>query len=611
MQALMLAAGMGKRLKKYTANNTKCMLKIQGKTLIERAVEALLEAGVNKMILVVGYKGDNLKKFLLEECQNPKIKEMEFKFIDNNIFDKTNNIYSLSLAKEELEKEDTILLESDLIYDYKLIKRLVDSKDANLVSVAKYEQWMDGTVIKIDEERNVLEFIEKKNFSFKQLDEYYKTVNVYKFSKEFLNKAFLPFLDSYIKAYGENEYYELVLKIIAHLSRSQLKAIDVSDLDWYEIDDSQDLDIANCMFSTGYERLNYFQKRYGGYWRFDNILDYCYLVNPYFPPKNMIEKINSFSTPLITQYPSGQSIQCINAGRLFDGLEEQFLCVGNGAAELINSLGRLLSGNMYVSKSAFNEYIRCFNNCKFNIFDMYEDQYRFNVDKIKENIDNNDIICLVNPDNPTGAFISYEDAIEIIDICNKKNKIVIFDESFIDFAKKDVRYTLLNNDILEKYKNLIVVKSISKSYGVPGVRLGVIATSDTDLINKIRADVSVWNINSYGEYFLQIANLYKKEYITACDKISNERQRFINDLEMIKDIVVYDSEANYVLCDLGKKNSTNIASKLLEENIFIKDLRTKSAFKDMNYIRLAVRTEEENKILVKKLSEILEEENEE
>lgn len=611
MQAVMLAAGMGKRLKKYTENNTKCMLKIQDKTLIERAIEALLESGITKLIIVAGYKGDNLKNFLLKECKNPKVKKMEIQFIDNDIFDKTNNIYSLSLAKDALAKDDTILLESDLIYDYKLIKRLVDSKDENLVSVAKYEQWMDGTVIKIDKDRNVLEFIEKKNFSFKQLDEYYKTVNVYKFSQKFLNEQFLPFLDAYIKAYGENEYYELVLKIIAHLSRSELKAIDVSDIDWYEIDDAQDLDIAECIFSTGYERISNFQKRYGGYWRFNNLLDYCYLVNPYFPPKSMMEKINSFSTQLITQYPSGQSIQCINAGRLFDGIEEEFLCVGNGAAELINSLGHLLSGNMYVSKSAFNEYVRCFNNCKFNIYDMQEDKYRFNLKKIDENIEKNDIICIVNPDNPTGAFIKYDDAISIIDKCNKKNKIIIFDESFIDFAQKDIRYTLLTNDILKKYKNLIVVKSISKSYGVPGIRLGVLASSNTELIDKIKSDISIWNINSYGEYFLQIANLYKKEYVEACDKICEERQRFIKDLKRINNIIVYDSEANYVLCDLGQKNSTKIASKLLEKNIFIKDLRTKSAFKDKNYIRLAIRTETENKILVESLCEILEEQNEE
>lgn len=611
MQGLMLAAGMGKRLKEYTKNNTKCMLEIQGKTLIERAIEALLEAGINKLILVIGYKGENLKKFLLEECKNPKVKEMEFEFINNSIFDKTNNIYSLSLAIEEMAKDDTILLESDLIYDYELIKRIVEAPDKNLVSVAKYEQWMDGTVIQIDKDRNVLEFIEKKNFSFDQVEKYYKTVNIYKLSKEFIKKEFIPFLDAYIKAYGENEYYELVLKIIAHLSRSQLKAIDVSDLNWYEIDDAQDLDIANGLFSTGKDKLVNFQKRYGGYWRFNDILDYCYLVNPYFPPKSMIEKINYFSTQLITQYPSGQGIECINAGRLFDGLKEDFVCVGNGAAELINSLGHLLKGKMLLTKSVFNEYVRCFKNCEFNIYDMNEDKYRFNTDKIKQNIDNNDIICIVNPDNPTGAFLSYEDAISIINECEEKNKIIIFDESFIDFAKKDKRYTLLDNEILRKYKNLIVVKSISKSYGVPGLRLGVIASGNLKLIKEVKEDISVWNINSYGEYFLQIANLYKKEYVEACNKIGQARERFMEDLKQIKDIEVYDSEANYVLCNLGTKNSTDIATKLLEENIFIKDLRTKLAFKDKNYIRLAVRTEEENKFLVKKLAEALGENNEE
>lgn len=607
MQALMLAAGMGKRLKKYTKNNTKCMLKVYDKTLIERAVEALLEAGVKKFVIVIGYEGENLKRFLLEECKNPKIKEMQFKFINNDVYDKTNNIYSLSLAKEELAKDDTILLESDLIYDYELIKRIVNSKDENLVSVAKYKQWMDGTVIKTDSDNNVLEFIEKKNFSYKEIDQYYKTVNVYKFGKSFINKEFIPFLESYIKAYGENEYYELVLKIIAHLSRCQLKALDVSDIDWYEIDDAQDLDIAQCIFSKGVEKLHNFQKRYGGYWRFDNILDYCYLVNPYFPPKSMIEKFNVFSTELMTQYPSGQAIECINAGRLFDGLEEDYLCVGNGAAELINSLGRLLSGNMFVSKSAFHEYIRCFKNCKFNIYDMQEDEFTFNLKKINKSIENSDIICIVNPDNPTGAFMKYNDAISIIEECSKKNKIVIFDESFIDFADSEIRYTLLCNDILEKYKNLIVVKSISKSYGVPGIRLGVLASGNKDLINKIKSDISIWNINSYGEYFLQVANLYSKDYVQACNKIAQERKRFIEDLKKINGIKVYDSEANYVLCNLGQKDSTKISSKLLEKNIFIKDLRTKDAFKGMNYIRLAIRTEEENKFLVKELKKAMEE----
>jgi len=605
MQALMLAAGMGKRLGKYTKGNTKCMLKIQDKTLIEKAIEACYETGIRKFIIVIGYKGENLKKFITEECQNPILKEMEITFIDNTVYDKTNNIYSLFLAKDELKKDDTILLESDLIYEYSLIKRLVESEEKNLVSVAKYQHWMDGTVIKVNTDNSITEFIEKKDFDFTDIDNYYKTVNAYKFSKEFSTKEFVPFLEAYIKAYGENEYYELVLKIIAHLSRSSLKALDVSDISWYEIDDAQDLDITNCLFSEDEVKLKNYQKRYGGYWRFEKLLDYCYLVNPYYPPKKMLDKINYFSNKLITQYPSGQYVQCINAGRLFNGVEEKYLCVGNGAAELINILGKLLKGDMYVSKSVFNEYVRCFENCKFNIYDMSENDYKYDLDEIYKNIDLNDIICIVNPDNPTGAFIRYEDIIGILDKCKEKNKTIIFDESFIDFAQSDKRYTLITDEVLEKYSNLIIVKSISKSYGVPGIRLGVLATSDLNLLDKIKKYLPVWNINSYGEYFLQIATLYNNEYIKSCNKICEERKIFIDELRKIEGIKVYDSQANYIMCDLGKYDSTLVTMKLLEKNIFIKDLKTKNSFKNMNYIRLAIRTREENEILVKELKNIL------
>ena len=606
MQALMLAAGMGKRLGKYTQGNTKCMLKIQGKTLIERAIEACLDAGIKKFILVVGYKGDNLKKYLLEECTNPNVKKMKLEFIDNDVYDKTNNIFSLYLGKDKLVEDDTILLESDLIYDYGLIKRLVKNKEPNLVSVAKYEQWMDGTVIKIGANNSVSEFIEKKNFDFNELDNYYKTVNVYKLSKDFSKKEFIPFLDAYIKAYGENEYYELVLKIIAHLSRSRLKALDVSDITWYEIDDAQDLDIANCLFSSGEEKLKNFQKRYGGYWRFRGLLDYCYLVNPYYPPKYMIDKMNCSTMELMMQYPSGQYIEGINMGRLLNDTDEKYLVVGNGAAELINTLGRFLSGKMYVSKSVFNEYQRCFDNCKLNIYDMKDNDFKFDLEDIKKNVSKNDILCIVNPDNPTGSFIKYKDIIEILDLCKKKNKLVIFDESFIDFANTKDRYTLINNEILEKYNNLIVIKSISKSYGIPGVRLGVLATSNEEILSNVKKYISIWNINSFAEYYLQICTLYKKDYVRACDMIVEAREEFIKELKTIKGIKVYNSEANYILCDLGKHNSTELAIKLLEnDNIFIKDLRTKKAFKDMNYIRLAVRTKEENKKLINSLAKYL------
>jgi len=601
MQALILAAGMGKRLGRYTAGNTKCMLKVNEKTLVERAIEALLNAGVNKLILVVGYKGENVKDFLLKECKNPKIKDMELVFIDNPIYDKTNNIYSLSLAIEELVKNDTILLESDLIYEPELIKRVVENPNKNVVSVAKYEQWMDGTVVKLGEDYGIKEFIEKKDFCYKEIDQYYKTVNIYKFSKEFLKKEFVPFLKAYIESYGENEYYELVLKVIAHIARSNLYALDVSDLDWYEIDDAQDLDIATCMFSEGKERLAKFQKRYGGYWRFEKILDYCYLVNPYYPTAGLLNRLNYFSKKLITQYPSGQEVNCICASRIFNDINTDYLVVGNGAAELISVLGNsIISGNMFLPESAFNEYARCFGNCKINRFDLSDDNYKYSIEKMKIALKNNDVLCIVNPDNPSGAFIQEADMLDLLDEAKDQRKTIIFDESFIDFADPKERYTLVRDDVLEKYPNLIVVKSISKSYGVPGIRLGILASSNKELIRAIKQKLPVWNINSYAEYFLQTANLYKTDYASACDKISEERERMTKRLREVlpNDCTVYDSQANFILINLGKHNSTDFAVDLLDNDIFIKDLRTKHAFEGKNFIRLAIRTQEENDKLI-------------
>ena len=607
MQALILAAGMGKRLGKYTQDNTKCMLKISGKTLIERAIEALVAAKIPKLILVVGYKRDNVKNYLLHECKNPAIKKIKLVFIENPIYDKTNNIYSLFLAANEFKKEDTILLESDLVYEPELIKRLVESKEKNLVSVAKYKQWMDGTVVKIDHHNNIFEFVEKKNFNYNDIDQYYKTVNAYKFSKEFINQEFIPFLKAYITAYGENEYYELILKIIAHIARSSLKALDVSDLTWYEIDDAQDLDITMCLFSKGQEKLESFQKRYGGYWRFDNLLDYCYLVNPYYPTSNLLNKINFFSNSLIAQYPSGQNVNCICASRIFNDINTKYLAVGNGAAELISVLGQiiakksiLLNQKMFIPSSAFNEYNRCFTGCQINQYDLSQDNYSYKMSTLKSALDDNDIICIVNPDNPTGSFIEQKDLLSFLNQAKIQNKTIILDESFVDFATPKKRYTFIKDKILQKYPNLIIIKSISKSYGVPGLRLGILASSKESLINDIKNLLPVWNINSYGEYFLQIANLYQSDYTNSCNKIAEERTRMIKKLKSVlpKNCIVFPSEANYIMIDLDNIDSTKLTIRLLDNNILIKDLKTKPAFKNKNFIRLAIRTQEENDTLI-------------
>lgn len=250
MQALILAAGTGSRLRPYTLTVPKCMVPVNNVPMIERAIDALIEAGIKKLGIGLGYKADVLKDFISKTFDEKRLDGMKIEYIENPVYDKTNNIYSLYLAKDFFEQDDTILLESDLIYDKKVIKDLVNAKEKNLAVVSHFQNWMDGTVTKLDESDNILDFIGKKNQNPEDVEKYYKTVNIYKFSKDFINHYYFPFLETYMNVYGKNEYYETCLKILALFSPTLLKGFKISPDIWYEIDNSTDLEIASKKFKN-------------------------------------------------------------------------------------------------------------------------------------------------------------------------------------------------------------------------------------------------------------------------------------------------------------------------------------------------------------------------
>ena len=597
----MLAAGMGKRLAKYTQNNTKCMVEVAGQKLIDRAIESLKIAGIKRFVIVIGYKGENLKKYILENHKG----EMDFVFIENKDYATTNNIYSFYLAKDELIKDDTILMESDVIYEPDLIKKMVEYKHQNIAAVAKYESWMDGTVVEADDDHNITSFIEKKDMDNNKLDRYFKTVNIYKFSVPFVRDVYIPFLEAYMKAYGMNSYYETTLKVLCMLKDFPVKAFYMRDIDWYEIDDAQDLSIATALFTKGIEKYNFITSAFGGFWRYTKVKDFCYLVNPYFPPKRLVEKMQNEFSILLTQYPSGENVQNMNAERLF-GVDKEHILVGNGAAELINALGHVARGTIAVNLPAFNEYVRCFKNCVIHEIDNSRIDYKMDVKTIEKAIRECDYTAVINPDNPSGFMLDKEQILALANIAKEAEHKLIIDESFVDFADGKRRFTLLDDKFIGENPNVIVIKSISKSYGVPGIRLGLLATSDTALIKALRDDMQIWNINSFGEYYLQIYQLFAKDYEKACDAIVNERNRVIAELRKLKSIRVYDSEANYILVDLKENSSIELAAKLLDEkHILIKDLSTKNYFHKKNFIRLAIRDENDNNALIEALNEYL------
>lgn len=603
MQAIILAAGMGRRLGEYTKDNTKCMLPVNGERLIDRTLKILCHQGIKKVVIVIGYKGENLKNYIGDRYSS----QLDIEYINNPIYDKTNNIYSLSLAEEKMVEDDTILFESDLIYEEDIVKQLIDNPWPNLALVAKWEYWMDGTVVKIDNENNILDFVSKDMFNFQNVDDYYKTINIYKFSKEFAKEKYLPFLHAYCKAWGNNEYYEQVLKVLTFLSRTDLKALPIRDEKWYEIDDVQDLDIAETIFANDNDILHKYHKRYGGFWRFPKLLDFCYLVNPFFPTAQMKKEMKACFDTLLTEYPSGMYVNSLLAAKYFN-IKQDYVVVGNGAAELIKSMMEMSKGKIGIIYPTFEEYPNRLAKDKVVPFLSDKTDYAYNAQDLMDFYEDKELshLLLINPDNPSGNFIPTQEVITLAKWCKKEEIHLIVDESFVDFSESFLDNSLLHDEILEAYPNLTVIKSISKSYGVPGLRLGILASSDTEMINHIKKDVSIWNINSFGEYYMQIFGKYAKDYVVACKEFIKERERFQKEMEKIPFIRVVPSQANYFMIEIIDRYTPEELSKLLLKrfNILIKSCNNKHGLENKNYIRIAVRCKNDNDALLRALLEL-------
>ena len=602
MQSIILAAGMGKRLKDLTANNTKCMVKVNGVTMIERMLRQLDELNLNRIIIVVGYEGQKLIDYISTLGVKTPIE-----YVRNDIYDKTNNIYSLYLAREYLLQDDTLLLESDLIFEDAVLKKIIEDPYPSLALVAKYESWMDGTVVTLDENNNILSFLDKKHFKFEDIKDYYKTVNIYKFSKEFSTTHYVPFLEAYCKALGNNEYYEQVLKVITLLDKPEIKATILGNESWYEIDDVQDLDIAESIFTTSREeKLKKMESRYGGYWRYPKLIDFCYLVNPFFPSTKLMDEIKANFERLMTEYPSGIEVNSLLAAKYY-GLKREHVVVGNGAAELIKSLMEKLTGKIGIVRPTFEEYPN--RKKPEDVITFYPDNqdFTYTAEDLMTFYADKDIsaLLLINPDNPSGNYIKKEDVLKIASWAENRSITFIVDESFVDFADEE-KASLLDEEVLKNYPNLIVVKSISKSFGVPGLRLGVLASFNKELIDFIKKDIAIWNINSFGEFYLQIFEKYKNDYKEAMKKFKYIRRDYIEKLASIKNLRVIPSQANFVMCEvLGGITAKELTERLLDEfDLLIKDLSSKNGFNG-EYIRLAVKRPEENDKLINTLQEIL------
>ena len=593
---------MGRRLGELTRDNTKCMVEVNGTRLIDRLLSQLATLQLRRVIIVVGYQGQRL----IDYIGNRYDSRLHIEYAENPIYDRTNNIYSLSIVKDQLQQDDTLLIESDLIFSDRLFGMIVDDPRPNLALVAKYESWMDGTMVRIDADHNIVNFVPKQAFKYADSDSYYKTVNIYKFSREFSQQKYVPFLEAYCHALGNNEYYEQVLRVITLLDNTDLKALPIGSERWYEIDDIQDLDIAEALFADDKDVLRKYYGRFGGFWRFPQMLDFCYLVNPYFPTQRLKDELRSNFDTLLTEYPSGMKVNTLIASKCF-GVSEPFIVPGNGAAELIKVLMEETQGKTGFVRPTFEEYPNRYTKEHVTFVPQNSD-YRYTADDLTAFYADKDIqtLLLINPDNPSGNFIPKADVLRLAAWCGERGIRLVVDESFVDFSEDYETNSLLSDNILKAYPRMAVMKSISKSYGVPGLRLGILASADVELISRIKKEVSIWNMNSFAEFFMQIYNKHAADYRQACAKFVSERADFERQLRTVSFFRVMPSQANYFLCEVLPPYSAKdiVVYMLRKHNILTRDCTLKPGLDPTRqYMRIAVRNHVDNGRLIDALKQ--------
>jgi histidinol-phosphate/aromatic aminotransferase/cobyric acid decarboxylase-like protein len=304
---------------------------------------------------------------------------------------------------------------------------------------------------------------------------------------------------------------------------------------------------------------------------------------------------------LLESYSSGMYVNSLLAGKYF-GVNQEYIVVGNGAAELIKLvMEQHAEDRVGMIFPTFDEYPNRLRPEQIVPYVVETPDFTYSADDLMDFYADKNIklLLLINPDNPSGNFIPVDDVLRLAEWCEQGGIRLLLDESFVDFTYGFENNSLLRNDVMEHCPNMMVMKSISKSYGVPGLRLGVLASANKDMIALMKKEVSIWNINSMAEFYMQIYGKYEADYKKACRLFIKERERFFEDLQTVPYLRVVPSQANYFLCEVTDKyTSAELAQKCIENDVVISNCGLKRNMANKQLIRLAVRSRKDNERLI-------------
>ena len=575
MKAIILAAGIARRMLPLSENRHKTLLPIGESTVLGRIMDGLLELGVRDITLVTGHRAGELRDALAT-----RYPELPIRYVHNPRYAETNNIVSLALALEQVPADDdVILIESDLIFAPSLLRALTLPGDDNLALVDRYRPGMDGTVVAVEGGFITGVFPPHLQGESFRHDDKFKTLNIYRFNRDFLEKRFKPLLSCYANLIDGNVYYELVLGMLVNMQRERIRAL-VVDAPWAEVDDPNDFASACFTFEPG-ERARILERGAGGHWNFD-LLDFHFLRNLHFPTDAMIAAVRQALPGLLRNYGSSQEVLDQKLGWHLKTTPGRAIAL-HGASQIYPGLPELLGpGPVLSPQPTFGEYRRTFPGQQ-----TYADAPGIDLAALEAQAAGVSTIVFVSPNNPTGTTLPTE---WLHDFAARHPKQrVIVDESFVDFSGERPLVERLEEKPLG---NVLVLKSLSKTLGVPGLRLGYAYTSDPELQRAIRARIPIWNLSAPAEFFLELSLKFRPELTASFQRSAADREDLAARLRALDCVAqVFPSGGDFLLVRLrgeAPAAGRRMLEALLARNLYVKDVSERFS-PPAPWLRLAVR----------------------
>jgi histidinol-phosphate/aromatic aminotransferase/cobyric acid decarboxylase-like protein/choline kinase len=571
-------------------NSHKALLPIGSTTILARIVDGLREIDVDDITVVTGYRAEDIERYLRE-----RYPQTRFQFIHNPRYEETNNIVSLSMGLEQMDLEDDlVLVECDLLFEPGLLGRLL-ARDANIALVDHYRTGMDGTVVSVSGGlvRQVFPpHVQGPDF---QYADKYKTLNIYRFKRDFCKNTLGPLVKVYADQVDANSYYELVLGMLANVPAQQIVAEVVEGEQWAEVDDPNDLAVARFQFEPE-QRAEILDRTFGGQWSFE-LLDFSFMRNSYFPTEGMLAAMRHALPSLVQRYGSRQEVLNEKLGWFLDR-DPRRLQALHGGTQGFPLLRDMFGGRTLGTPApTFGEY-RTFDDALH-----YEDSPGIDLRELERTAEAADVTVVVNPNNPTGTTLPTSEIYALA--ARHPSKTFLVDESFNGFSAEPSIELALEREPLA---NVHVLVSLSKVLGVPGLRIGYVYSPDEAFIEEVGRRLPIWNMNSIAEYFLELLLKFRPELAASFEQTVRDREELRGMLQAVPGIAeVYPSGGDFLLVRLDAPAEAGARLRrtlLAEAAIEIKDVSARIAGASA-HLRIAVRRSHENQRLTDALRDLL------